>query len=86
MVAIDHCTKWQIALAVLDCSAESVAELKAIFLPFGCPVEIVADRGSASETLLKLYLEWMQVRHNLTSAYHPTPIGSPRDLMELSVK
>lgn len=78
LVAIDYTTKWPVAIAVKNCKAETLADFlrNYIFLQFGCPSEIVSDRGSAfMDASLKLYLQEMKVKHNLTSAYHPRSNG-----------
>jgi hypothetical protein len=78
-VAIDHATKWPIAVATRSCSAETVADFikTEIMLKFGCPSEVTSDRGSAfRDATLKLYLEDMRVKHNMTSPYHPRSNGA----------
>lgn len=78
LVAIDHTTKWPVAKPTKNCNAETVAEFlrTEIFNQFGCPGEIVSDRGAAfRDVSLKTYTESMGIRHNLTSAYHPRSNG-----------
>ena len=78
LVAIDHSTKWPVVQAVKNCDAKTVAEflLKSIVLPFGVLSEIVSDRGPAfTESTLREYLNSMQVKHLLTSSYHPRTNG-----------
>lgn len=78
LVGIDHTTKWPVVRAVKTCDAQTVAEFlkNDIFLQFGCPSEIISDRGAAfRDSSLKIYLESMAVKHNLTSAYHPRSNG-----------
>lgn len=79
IVAIDHTTKWPVVKAVKSCDSETVANfLKSeIFLNYGCPMEIVTDRGAAfQEQTLRSYLDAMKVQHYLTSAYHPRSNGT----------
>lgn len=78
LVAIDHTTKWPIAKPVKNCNAETVASFlkDELFANFGCPTEIISDRGAAfRDASLKLYLEKIKIQHNLTSAYHPRSNG-----------
>jgi transposase InsO family protein len=47
-----------------------------IVLNFGCPAEIITDRGSNFTTAtLNSYLKLIGVKHILTSAYHPRSNG-----------
>ena len=56
IVGVDNCTKWPIAKSVKDATAESVAEFIyeeiEIFLQFGCPDEILLDRGASLKTII----------------------------------
>lgn len=78
ITAIDHATNWPVARALPDATAESVAQFlyEEIFLQFGCPSEIVSDRGANfMSDVLQRYLERMNIKHKATSAYHPRTNG-----------
>jgi hypothetical protein len=79
ITAVDYCTKWPIARAVEDCSAEAAARFleQEIISQFGMPEEIVSDRGAAfSSAILKNFLNNFRVKHLMTSAYHPRTNGA----------
>ena len=79
IVGIDHCTKWPIARAVKEATAESVSKFiyEEIFLPFGSPREILTDRGANFKAqLVEDYLETIKVKHVLTTAFHPRTNGA----------
>lgn len=79
LVAIDNCTKWPLARAVKEATAEEVAKFiyEEIFLQFGCPREILTDRAANfSAKTVEAYLEKLRCKHVLTSAYHPRTNGT----------
>jgi transposase InsO family protein len=78
LVAIDHTTKWPIVKVAQNATHEIVAKFiyQEIVLNFGCPTEIITDRGSNFTTAtLNSYLKLIGVKHILTSAYHPRSNG-----------
>lgn len=79
LVAIDHTTKWPIVKASPTATHELVAKFvyEAIVLNFGCPTEIITDRGTNFTTAtLHSYFKLIGVKHLLTSAYHPRSNGA----------
>lgn len=78
ITAIDHGTRWPVARAVPEATTLEVAKFlyETILTCFGCPVEVLTDRGSnfMSEVLGK-YLEFQKIKHLRTSAYHPRTNG-----------
>ena len=75
ITTVDSLTNWPTARAVLYASAEETANFiyKEITTRFGCPVEIITDRGSSFKSnLVKAYSARVGVKHKLTSAFHPT--------------
>lgn len=78
IVAIDHFTRWPVAIATPDATTATVAKFihENIFCSFGTPDEILTDRGSnfLAETL-KEYLRIQKVKHLKTTAYHPRTNG-----------
>jgi len=78
VTAIDYATNWPIARALPDATAEAVATFlyEEIFLQFGCPSEIVSDRGANfMPDVLQRYLQKLHIKHMATSAYHPRANG-----------
>ena len=60
LIAIDHTTKWPIAKVAQRATHEIVARFiyKEIVLNFGCPTEIITDRGNNfTTTTLNAYLK-----------------------------
>jgi hypothetical protein len=79
IVAVDSCTKWPVARALPNATADLVAEFiyDEIFMKFGSPVELVSDRGSNfMDRVLQGYLRKCRVKHNFTSAFHPRANGA----------
>lgn len=78
LVAVDHCTKWPIAKAFQHADTITGAKFiyEEIFMTFGCPSEILTDRGSQfMAEVLESYLHLQKVRHLRTSAFHPRTNG-----------
>jgi transposase InsO family protein len=74
LVAVDYTTNWPIARAVPTASAEAVADFiyEEIVMRFGCPKEILTDRGgNFTSNIVKHYLQKLNVHYKLTSAFHP---------------
>ena len=74
ITAVDSLTNWPIARSVPYASASAVADFlyEEIVMRFGCPAEIITDRGSAfTSNLIKSYVHRMGANHKLTSAFHP---------------
>ncbi|KAJ8651750.1 hypothetical protein O0I10_012677 [Lichtheimia ornata] len=67
-----------IARAVPDATSEAIAKFihEEIVMRFGCPDEIVTDRGANfTGKFLDYYLGRLKAKHNLTSAFHPRSNG-----------
>ncbi|SAM00569.1 hypothetical protein [Absidia glauca] len=78
LVAVDYATNWPIARAVKTANAETVADFiyEEIVMRFGCPKEILTDRGANFlSKLVAQYLGRLQVYHKMTSAFHPRTNG-----------
>ncbi|KAL1914164.1 uncharacterized protein VTP21DRAFT_10268 [Calcarisporiella thermophila] len=78
IVAIDHATNWPVARAVPDATEETVANFLYfdIMMNYGCPSEILTDRGSQfMSRVISRYLELQRIRHLKTSAFHPRSNG-----------
>ena len=78
LTAICHSTNWPIAVAVPDATEQTVGKFiySEIFMRFGCPSEILTDRGANfMAEALNVYLKDQKVKHLATSAYHPQTNG-----------
>jgi hypothetical protein len=74
LTAVDYLTNWPIAKAVPVASMEAVADFiyEEIVMRFGCPSEIVTDRGANfTSGLVAAYTKRVGTNHKLTSAFHP---------------
>ncbi|CAF3460544.1 unnamed protein product [Rotaria sp. Silwood1] len=74
LIALDHTTKWSIVRVVPNATHEVVAKFvyQEIVLNFGCPTEIITDRGNNfTIAMLNSYFKLIGIKHILTSAYHP---------------
>lgn len=78
LVAVDYATNWPIARAVPVASAGAIADFlyEEIVMRFGCPNEILTDRGANfTSNIVKHYIKKLNVKHKLTSAFHPRTNG-----------
>ena len=78
LTAVDYTTNWPIARAVPEATAEAVADFiyEEIVMRFGCPQEILTDRGANfMSTVVKLYMNRIKTNHKFTSAFHPRTNG-----------
>ena len=73
----DLFSKWPLAIGIPDKTASTIATtLYKVFLEYGCCKVLITDQGSEfnNETNRRLK-ELMNVRHNVTSPYHPQSNG-----------
>lgn len=74
IVAVDYATKWVEAEATRTTDAVETAKflIDRIICKYGCPEEILTDRGSNFKSTLVLELmKGLGVRTSFTTAYHP---------------
>ena len=78
LVATEYVTKWVEALATKTDDAETVAKFiyEHIITRFGCPKEIVSDRGThfINDTIEKMLQKYF-IKHRKSSPYHPRANG-----------
>ncbi|BHF67350.1 hypothetical protein SprV_0301037600 [Sparganum proliferum] len=78
LTAVDHFTRWPIAVPISDTSAENIAM---VFLThwistFGVPATLTTDRGSQFQSgLFREFTRLLACAHITTTAYHPAPNG-----------
>lgn len=78
IVAIDHFTRWPVARPVPEATSNAVANFlyENIVCDFGCPDEVLSDRGSSfMSEVMKEYLSKLKIKHLRTTAYHPRTNG-----------
>ncbi|CEG83541.1 hypothetical protein RMATCC62417_17444 [Rhizopus microsporus] len=78
LMAVDYTTNWPIARALKDATGEEIVKFiyEEIVLRFGCPDEIITDRGTNfMSKIVKQYIRKIKSKHNFTSAFHPRTNG-----------
>ena len=74
IVLTDLGTRWAIAKAVRDATAENVSKflLESVFLKHGFPKQLISDRGTQFlSQIVENLLKQLSVKHTPTTSYHP---------------
>ena len=74
LVAVDYATNWPIVRALPDATGVNIVKFiyEEIVLKFGCPLEIITDRGANfMSKVLQQYTTLIRAKHGFTSAFHP---------------
>lgn len=74
LVAVDYTTNWPIVRALPEATASNIVKFiyEEIVLKFGCPAELITDRGSNfMSKVLQQYTSLIRTKHGFTSAFHP---------------
>jgi transposase InsO family protein len=78
LVATEYVTKWAEAIATKNDDADTIARFlyENIITRFGCPKELVSDRGThfINSTIEKLLSKYM-IKHRKSTPYHPHANG-----------
>jgi hypothetical protein len=78
IVVTEYLTKWPEARALKDTKATTVAKFiyEEIICRHGCPKVLLSDQGTPfCNELVDSLCQLMQIRHRLSSAYHPQTNG-----------
>lgn len=74
LTAVDRFTRWPEVIPLVDISAETVSKalIHGWISRFGCPMDIITDRGRQFESaLFKSLSQLIGFQHRRTTAYHP---------------
>ena len=78
LVVVDYVTKWVEAIAFRTNDAKNVATFlyENIIVRFGCPIELVSDRGTHFvNEVVECLIDTYKIKHRKTTSYHPQSNG-----------
>eukprot|EP00795_Rhopilema_esculentum_P001556 gene1556-16005_t len=77
LVLVDHFTRWPVVYPVEDTEAETVARSLRTFIHcYGCPEELLSDRGSQfTSKLVKALCKQLGVKNIFTCSFRPSTNG-----------
>jgi len=79
VTCIDYSTRWPIARAIPDATAEALADfvVNDIYRDYGAPKEVITDRGANLwAAAMKQTFELLGTKHRGTTPYHPRTNGA----------
>jgi hypothetical protein len=82
VTAVDYATRWPVAQALDEATAENLAEFVfQLYLNYGAPKEIVTDQGgNLWAEAMDTFFTKLGTRHTGTTAYHPRTNGAVESL------
>ena len=79
LTCVDHFSKWAEAIPLRNHTASTVARalMTHIISRFGCPKQLLSDRGSEFESeLFTELMKWLEIDKLRTTAYQPSTNGA----------
>jgi hypothetical protein len=74
LTAVDYCTRWPVAIPLMETTAESIAEAlyENIYMHYGCLSEILTDQGpNLWAEPMRVFMARLGTQRKSTTVYHP---------------